>query len=445
MRVKLNNFIINSVLFYIISNYIFFSTLKINDLYQTRFLIFLLLLQLPIFIFDDLRLKKYLKLKLFLVISVFVSAHFYINSIYINETVTLKQHLTVIALSLISLISFYYKDLIIKKFDQILLIFFAIFFSSSIINLLYYQPDSPTFCGGLPNIFGQFIVPEIHDLKGEFVSKYKLSYKEFLFKENSHIGMIAPSIIIYLIFNYKKTSKLFFYSTLIFIILTFIKSSTTLHLGLIISLIPFVIFFRSKLDKKGFLVSILLIFYSSFNLLFDEECRNRIGIHDNSKIFNYVKILNQSFFYQTKINETETDDYSESFFTSDSSTSTIVFFNSFTIMKKSLLDKPLGWGLNRYENAFFKYNQTKGKFKKYNVKDASNNFVKIIVELGIFGLVFYYYVFYFFFSRNISVREKSILIPFILIQSVRGAGYFNGGFILIFFLILLIIYEKTKS
>ena len=294
-------------------------------------------------------------------------------------------------------------------------------------------------------MFGQSIVPEIHDLKGEFASKYKLSYKEFLFKENSHLGMIAPSIIVYLIFNYKKISKLVFYSILIFIILAFIKSSTTLHIGLIISLIPFLFYFNSKLDKKGILISLLLIFYSSFNLLFDEECRNRIGIHDTSKIFDYVKILNKSLFYQTDLSGDNTDDYSELFFTSDSSTSTIVYFNSFTIMQKSLFDKPLGWGLNRYENAFFKYNQIGGKFKKYNVKDASNNFVKIIVEFGVFGLIFYGHIIYFFFSRHFTVMEKSILIPFILIQSIRGAGYFNGGFILIFFLILLIIYEKKLN
>ena len=65
---------------------------------------------------------------------------------------------------------------------------------------------------------------------------------------------------------------------------------------------------------------------------------------------------------------------------------------------------------------------------RYNNKDGANNFNKLIVEFGIFGLIIYLFIFLFLINKKISIELKLFYFPFILTQSLRGAGYFNGGF-----------------
>ena len=64
----------------------------------------------------------------------------------------------------------------------------------------------------------------------------------------------------------------------------------------------------------------------------------------------------------------------------------------YRLLKRSIIEKkPFGWGINRYDKAFEFFNKKKPPkvevLKNYNNKDGTNNFVKIIVELGVFGLV----------------------------------------------------------
>ena len=70
-----------------------------------------------------------------------------------------------------------------------------------------------------------------------------------------------------------------------------------------------------------------------------------------------------------------------------------------------------------------------------NSKDASNNFAKIITEFGIFGVLFYLSLIFINFSKHLPIDFKLFYIPMIITQSIRGAGYFNSGFILIVFFI----------
>ena len=84
---------------------------------------------------------------------------------------------------------------------------------------------------------------------------------------------------------------------------------------------------------------------------------------------------------------------------------------------------------------------------RYNNKDGANNFNKLIVEFGIFGLIIYLFIFLFLINKKISIELKLFYFPFILTQSLRGAGYFNGGFSLILLLMLFTfikIYKKAE-
>ena len=58
-------------------------------------------------------------------------------------------------------------------------------------------------------------------------------------------------------------------------------------------------------------------------------------------------------------------------------------------------------------------------------------------------LLIYLLIAYSFWSKNISLENKLFLFPFIITQSIRGVGYFNGGFILI--LIVMLQFNLNKK
>lgn len=108
---------------------------------------------------------------------------------------------------------------------------------------------------------------------------------------------------------------------------------------------------------------------------------------------------------------------------------------------------PIGVGLNNYElahNKFIGNVTTSYKLtKKLNIQDASNNLTKIIVEFGIFSFFLVYLILKFIFSKKIELKYKIFLLPNILTQLLfRGAGYFNGGFIIFIIVMSYLIYEK---
>ena len=85
-------------------------------------------------------------------------------------------------------------------------------------------------------------------------------------------------------------------------------------------------------------------------------------------------------------------------------------------MKGAFIEKPFGWGFNRYEDAFNHVNKieppTHDTLFDYNKKDGTNNFVKIFVEFGLFGICFYIFIFIFLFNKKNSNRTKIILYTY---------------------------------
>jgi hypothetical protein len=111
--------------------------------------------------------------------------------------------------------------------------------------------------------------------------------------------------------------------------------------------------------------------------------------------------------------------------------------------------KLFGWGLNRYETAFehytkFKINKINHTYAIYvNNEDGSMNLTKLLVEFGLLNIILILFFIYFLFSSKIAIDDKIFLFPIIFVQSfLRGAGYFNGGFLIATILIILIV---TKS
>lgn len=124
-----------------------------------------------------------------------------------------------------------------------------------------------------------------------------------------------------------------------------------------------------------------------------------------------------------------------------------VWLKSIKIASISVLKYPLGVGFNNYEIAHDKFIDNVATSyeltKKLNIQDASNNLMKIIVEFGFFSLFLFYSILKFIFSNKIDLNYKIFLLPNIFTQLIfRGAGYFNGGFLIFIIVMTYLIYEK---
>ena len=116
--------------------------------------------------------------------------------------------------------------------------------------------------------------------------------------------------------------------------------------------------------------------------------------------------------------------------------STAVLLNALNISFETLKNRPLGWGLNRYEYAF-DYYMFNNIVKPYwyhevytlNFNDGSANFPKLITEFGYVSFILIPIVILFLLNRKINNELKVFFLMLFLIQLVRGAGFFNGGFI----------------
>jgi hypothetical protein len=126
-----------------------------------------------------------------------------------------------------------------------------------------------------------------------------------------------------------------------------------------------------------------------------------------------------------------------------------IYFHALMIAKKSIFEKPFGWGVNRYDKAFEYFNKKEPSkveiLNSYNNKDGTNNFVKLIVELGVFALIVYLFFFLFLINKKIPIEYKLFYLPFVVTQSLRGAGYFNSGFSLIIFFMLFTYLKLNKK
>jgi hypothetical protein len=301
------------------------------------------------------------------------------------------------------------------------------------ISITEMKRDNPFFCGG---IYDYFHILAPIDVPNERIKDLKLSFKEYFFQENSHLGMIAPSIIIYsifIIFNKEKKNILFTASIILFLLICLIKSSLTLLLGTIFSLLFLIIFNFKKIPKKIIAIFFIIIIIFSSILIFDKECKSRFFVP--SEKYNY-SIENNIF---TNLNEKN----------QVSSLTFETYRKSLIIFKNSIITKPFGWGFDRYESAFYDFNYRNLLYQsarsELNSKDSGNNFIKIVVEFGVFSLLFFLLLINYARSDLISLKEKLFFLPFLITQLLRGAGYFNGGFILILFLIFFGYLNRNKT
>jgi len=185
-------------------------------------------------------------------------------------------------------------------------------------------------------------------------------------------------------------------------------------------------------------------YHASYNKLFhlmENFEKNEIRIKNVRKRLIYL---------EKKLNEFDKDKFKIVHSNLSTNLTTQVYLRSFYILLEAIKEKPLGWGLNNYYLASTEY-RYKVPFINpatvfLNSHDASNNFVKLITEFGVFGLFLLVIITLICLNQKIDYRVKIFFMPLIITQLIRGAGYFSGGFIFALnILIILYIFKSINS
>ena len=440
-------------------SFIFLSGLK-YDFFQFRFLILILLVPCSLNLIKECLNQNFRNIKIFFLFLLILIIHSLVNTYFEKAHITSYNLLGILLLTFIFIISFYFYENFNENILNILKFFLLLFFGSILLSFLNFKNDAPFFCGGIPNFFEilksfEKYLPDgslenLNNFDLNRINEIKFSFKEYLFPENSHLGMIAPSIIIYLLhISFTKNINNFFkFIVYLFVVICFVKSSTTLLVGTISSLILLISLNFKFIPVKTLVAYSSIIIIFSFILISSEECRKRFvpvyhsqisdDFEKNIKEIQTIGEINPNLAFKLK-----------NLLGTDGSLSSSVYFHALIIAKKSIIEKPFGWGVNRYDKAFEffnKKNPPKDKILKYyNNKDGTNNFVKLIVEFGVFGLAIYWFFFLFLVNKKIPLEYKLFYLPFVITQSLRGAGYFNSGFSLIVFFMLFTYLKLNKK
>lgn len=349
---------------------------------------------------------------------------------------------------IIIIISFYYHFFFLENINNIITLFIAILFLH--------------FC--YENLNGNYysFSNDLQCTNNWFSSNGLLIQ---LFKENSHIGVLIPPIIIFIILS----DNIHFSIKTLIIIFLLLFPSVTMLVGLFFLCLFFILFLFKKINfnKKILFVFTILI---SFLIINDKtncsrktyETLSGIIISFANKIFDKNLVENNKSKLFSKLKKIENKEKFEGI-----NISSRVYINSLNIALDSILNYPLGVGLNNYKHVFEKFIKTK-KFedqyqlflenkkieedqatfnllKNLNKNDASNNFAKIITELGCMSIIIFYILIKFIKSNNCNLRTKYFLLSMIIMQFIRGAGYFNAGFLFIFITIFLLVYRKNEN
>lgn len=484
-----------------------------------------------IFFFIFIKKISFKKLKLAIYLLIFLIIHLLVNKTIFEMSLTFDNTKGIILMFLSFLFVSVFKEKIFDTLHNLYTYFPIIFVPFTFFTLkndsLYYK-----------------------DLNFK-CSFFMFSSKNFnqVFLENSHYGMILPSLILYNLYLFSIESRNIYinytrYLSLFFLVVSsLLYGSTTFNFGLMISIAFLITLYKQY--KTFFTISLLLLF-TSFLLVFNHKsaCSSKISdlsiyfekvkthksyiekdnnllnqydeinknivklnteknnliknietnlsnqnidisiiqklfisnnldaiisdlklinlIDDNSIIENFDQILTLTSdlneLYSIKQNINENIKSNETAIRTNFNVvnvSTQVIIKSVITSFKSFIDNPIGYGVNSYEFAYFKYNPTEVKKAFFgpdtfyiNYNDAASNFPKILTEFGILNLLVIFLFILFIFDKNINLKYKILILPLILTMNFRAAGYFNSGYficiVLVFFLIRDSKYAHTK-
>lgn len=73
-----------------------------------------------------------------------------------------------------------------------------------------------------------------------------------------------------------------------------------------------------------------------------------------------------------------------------------------------------------------------------NRNDARSVLLKIINEFGLFAIYFFVIGIKFLLNKSINNNLKLIITTLLITQLISGAGYYNGGFAIFLFLMIIL-------
>ena len=203
-----------SILF---SFHLFFWDVKIINNYGLREAIAII----NFYIIYDLIKNKFFILKkniksiiIILLVILFFSTHLFINSYFDNRPLHLSSFQGLVGFSSLLFILFFYYDFIKNNLKSFINIFLVIYFLSF--------------------FFSDFKVSSLGEIDTLCASYFAISNK-IIFIENSHLAMVFNSCIGYLfIKNKDKSFLLHIFLLLILIIISYLQSSATFYVSLVI-------------------------------------------------------------------------------------------------------------------------------------------------------------------------------------------------------------------
>ena len=411
-----------------------------------------------------------------LVLFLFLLAHFVLNNTIIfnanylenslKNFLLAKSFLQDFVISISVFLIYYYKQILLLNLKKIFDYFLILF----TISILAYNLDH----SGI--LFDTLYKCDL----GFFY------YTRFIFFENSHFGIIAVAVILNFIYNfeYYLESKILFLLNILFIIFTFGNFSLSFYLCSLFSIVLFFVTLNN-LQKYKLILLILFLILSNLFLLNGKKI-NQFFI-DNNDQYCVLHLINLEKKYKlnkhadlfkgkitTPLEKLSLDifktnvhkDLNNDFKRDIGNFSIGIYVYSFYVAKEALLKNPLGYGIHNYKN----YREIIDKkmiiedgyhnkgvisleifsipFRIPNVLDlnlnsGSNNFSKIVVEFGLFGIVLFIFYSIIIFSRNINDEIKFLLFPLIFGQLlIRGTGYFQSGFLIITIILIIIIMDN---
>ena len=461
-----------SILF---SFHLFFWDVKIINNYGLREAIAII----NFYIIYDLIKNKFFILKkniksiiIILLVILFFSTHLFINSYFDNRPLHLSSFQGLVGFSSLLFILFFYYDFIKNNLKSFINIFLVIYFLSF--------------------FFSDFKVSSLGEIDTLCASYFAISNK-IIFIENSHLAMVFNSCIGYLLIKNKdKSFLLHIFLLLILIIISYLQSSATFYVSLVILTILILILDFEFFVKKFIFYILIFTLISVLISLIDNKykpskfsCSNKIsessvgiGKFFDNKLNIFKK--NKDTFISTnepkkkkKVTDHEKNktiyelslkekidknitytkllrEYPEIKF----NLSTSVLLNALNISFETLKNRPLGWGLNRYEYAFdyYMFNYIVKPYWYHevytlNYNDGSANIPKLITEFGIISFFLIPFAILFLLNRKINNEIKLFFLMLVITQLIRGAGFFNGGFMfsLIFMIFTVLGFFKKND
>ena len=383
--------------------------------------------------------------------------HYLFTSLYIGSQISYLSLLKIFFVLIFFISIFLSYKTLEKKFNFLIYINIIIFFLLLYIDVLANIIDQ--------DLSNSFTFDQIFTLSrfGRFENCYHSYFSEIskFFQEESHLAMVMAPILstyFFIHFENKKNRAMYFVSLFLLLFIFFLALSLTFIMSSICFAILAILFSKKK-STKFFFVFLIIVFSVSFFLY------PRCGFKALNITSNFLANLNNDYINEKIINiqnylskKTDVINKEELQSTTEIHTglSSGVYLNSLSIANKSLFDYPFGTGFDNYKFSFYKYTHetsseitNEKSIKKdlliLNHNDGSNNFAKLIVEFGGLNLIFLIIFVKFFFNNNIFLPLRLFVINLIITQTfLRGAGYFNGAF-LIFVFLTIFLYNKNEN